>query len=123
MGVRQALWIIVGSISLGLGILGIVLPLLPTTPFLLLAAACYLRGSNRLHDWLLSHKILGGYIRNYREGRGISAKAKAIALVFLWATILYSALYIIGELWIRAVLLLIAAGVSAHIIRLPTLKG
>jgi uncharacterized membrane protein YbaN (DUF454 family) len=89
--VRKGFFIVVGTISLGLGAVGLFLPVLPTTPFLLLAAACYYKGSERMHRWLLNNKLFGSYIRNYREGRGIALKAKVITLCLLWITICYSA--------------------------------
>ena len=116
------LWIISGSISLALGIIGIFLPLLPTTPFLLLTAACYARGSERLHNWLLNNKMFGKYIRNYREGKGIPARSKGFALTLLWVTIGFSILYVIPILIVQIILLAIAILVSIYIISLPTLR-
>lgn len=109
-----------GTVSLGIGLLGIVLPLLPTTPFLLLSALCYSKSSKRFHRWLLNNRIFGDYITNYIEGRGISKKAKSVTLFFLWTLILFSAFYFVDMLFIRILLLLIAVGVSAHILTLPT---
>jgi uncharacterized membrane protein YbaN (DUF454 family) len=121
--VVRALLLVAGTMSLVLGTVGIVLPILPTTPFLLLAAACYLRSSERMHKWLLGNRWFGEYIRNYQEGRGIPLKTKIVALAFLWAAILYSAFFALDEILIAQVaLLLIALGVSVHLIRLPTLK-
>ena len=116
------LWIIAGSISLTLGIIGIFLPLLPTTPFLLLAAACYARGSSRLHNWLLNNKMFGKYIRNYREGKGIPARSKVLALTLLWLTIGFSIFYIIPILIVKIILFTIAILVSIYIMSLPTLR-
>lgn len=116
------LWIIAGSISLALGIIGIFLPLLPTTPFLLLTAACYARGSERLHNWLLNNKLFGKYIRNYREGKGIPARSKVLALPLLWLTIGFSIFYVIPILIVQIILLAIATLVSIYIISLPTLR-
>ncbi|WP_455282454.1 YbaN family protein [[Eubacterium] cellulosolvens] len=116
------LWIIAGSISLSLGIVGIFLPLLPTTPFLLLTAACYARGSSRLHNWLLNNKLFGKYIRNYNEGKGIPARSKVLALTLLWLTIGFSILYVIPILIVQIILLTIATLVSIYIISLPTLR-
>jgi uncharacterized membrane protein YbaN (DUF454 family) len=116
------LWIIAGSISLALGIIGIFLPLLPTTPFLLLTAACYARGSERLHNWLLNNKLFGKYIRNYREGKGIPARSKVLALTLLWLTIGFSIFYVIPILIVQIILLTIATLVSIYIISLPTLR-
>ena len=80
----KTICIILGTISLGLGILGIFLPLLPTTPFLLLTAALYFKGSPRLYQWLLNHKYFGTYIRNFRENKAIPLRAKIISLLLMW---------------------------------------
>ena len=109
------MYFIGGTLSLGLGIIGIVLPILPTTPFLLLAAACYARSSKKFHDWLLNNRILGSYIRNYIEGKGMPVKQKIFTISFLWITILISACLFIQILWIRYLLIIIAIGVSIHI--------
>lgn len=98
----RVLLIIIGSISLGLGVLGIVLPLVPTTPFLLLTAACYVRSSDRLYDWLMTNKWFGSYIRNYKAGRGIPIKAKISVLIMIWFSFLFSAIYIAPNLLLRA---------------------
>jgi uncharacterized protein len=119
----RAILLAVGTISLGLGAVGIFVPILPTTPFLLLSAACYMRSSDRLHKWLLNNRWFGQYIRNYQEGKGIPMKTKVIALTTLWVAILYSAFIVLDELLIAQVaLLIIALGVSVHLIRVPTLK-
>ena len=107
--------IVVGLVSVGLGAAGIVLPLLPTTPFLLLAALCFSRGSQRFHRWLLSHRLLGPYIRGYVEKRGIPLRAKILAIAFLWVTIFSTALLVVDAWMVRGVLLGIAAGVTVHI--------
>ena len=119
----RALLFVAGTISLALGAVGIVVPLLPTTPFLLLAAACYLRSSDRMHSWLVNNKWFGSYIKNYQEGKGIPLKTKIIAVSFLWITIIISAFFIMNILWVQVILLAIATGVSVHIIRLPTFKN
>ena len=119
----RALLLIAGTISLSLGAIGIFLPILPTTPFLLLAAACYLRSSERMHKWLLNNRWFGEYIRNYQEGRGIPLKTKILSMVVLWVAILYSVFVALDEILIAQVaLLVIAFGVSIHLVRLPTLK-
>jgi len=81
----RALWLIGGLISLGLGIIGAVLPLLPTVPFLLLAAFCFARSSDRLHGWLLHHPTFGPAIRNWRDHGAISRRAKRLATVSILA--------------------------------------
>ena len=119
----RALFFAAGTFSLSLGAIGIFLPVLPTTPFLLLSTACYFRSSNRMHKWLLKNRWFGDYIRNYQEGRGISFKTKILTLAILWATIIYSAFIALDEVLIaQVVLLLIAFGVSIHLIRLPNFK-
>jgi uncharacterized membrane protein YbaN (DUF454 family) len=119
----RALLIAAGTICLALGAVGIFLPILPTTPFLLLAAACYLRSSERMHEWLLNNRWFGEYIKNYQAGRGIPLKTKIIAISVLWLAIVYSTIFVVNEILIaQIVLLTIAAGVSVHLIRLPTFK-
>ena len=110
---------IVGVLAILLGIIGIFLPLLPTTPFLLLAAACFSRGSATMHNWLLSHPVFGAYLRNYQEGRGIPARAKVLALVMMWSSLGY-AVWRYESLWLRLLLLTVGAGVSIYLLRLPT---
>lgn len=118
----KALYIGIGTLSLFLGILGIFVPLLPTTPFLLLTAALYFKSSPRLYAWLLNQKHLGPYIRNFRENKAIPLRAKIISISLMWGTMLYCVFFIIPFLWVKIVLLLIAAGVTYHILSFKTLK-
>ncbi|KPL03185.1 MAG: hypothetical protein AMJ90_03880 [candidate division Zixibacteria bacterium SM23_73_2] len=118
----RILWKISGTFFVGLAILGIFLPLLPTTPFLLLALACYAKSSKRLHSWLLTNRWFGRYLRNYRERKGIPFKVKILTVLFLWLTIGYSAIFIIKIFLIKIILFIIAAGVSIHILSIPTLR-
>jgi uncharacterized membrane protein YbaN (DUF454 family) len=120
-GFIKLILIIIGSISVALGCLGIFLPILPTTPFLLLGAACYVRGSEKLYNWLINNKWFGTYIKNYREGRGIPIKVKLYAVSLLWISILYAVIFAISKLPLRIMLLLIAAGVTLHILRIKTM--
>ena len=110
---------ICGILCVLLGIVGIFLPLLPTTPFLLLASACFARSSTRAHRWLLNHGIFGEYLRNYEAGRGIPARAKVLALVMMWSSLAY-AMWRFEPLWLRLLLLAVGAGVSVYLLRLPT---
>jgi uncharacterized membrane protein YbaN (DUF454 family) len=120
--VVRAVLLVIGTCSLALGIAGIVLPLLPTTPFLLVAAACYARSSRRFYDWLVSNRFFGNYIRNYLEHRGIPRKVKALSILLLWGTIGLSAAFAVDVLWARILLAIIAVGVTAHILSIPTLN-
>lgn len=117
---KKAIFNIAGTISLGLGTVGIFLPVLPTTPFLLLSAACYYKGSERMHRWLPSNKLFGSYIRNYKEGKGLSQTAKIFTLFLLWITICISTFYAVNNYVIQVILFAIAIAVTIHIITLPT---
>lgn len=120
--VKKALFVAAGSIFLALGCVGIVVPVLPTTPFLLLSAACYYKGSQRMHRWLLNNRWFGNYIKNYKEGKGLSLRAKGFTLALLWLVIGFSALVMMNMLIIQVILLAVAVGVSLHIFSLPTFK-
>jgi uncharacterized membrane protein YbaN (DUF454 family) len=111
----------IGVVCVGLAIAGIFLPLLPTTPFLLLAAASFVRSSDRLHRWLITHRWFGPYIRNYREHRAITRRAKVVTLLLLWGTLAYGVVAVVSVLPLRVLLLLIGAAVSFHVLRLKTL--
>ena len=118
----RILLVIAGTLCVGLGIVGIFVPVLPTTPFLLLAAACYARSSQRFHSWLLNNKWFGSYIRNYLERKGITLRAKIITLSLLWITIGASVAFAMETLALKLILIIIAIGVSIHILSLRTLK-
>jgi uncharacterized membrane protein YbaN (DUF454 family) len=114
--IKKWLLILAGSLSVGLGVLGIVLPLLPTTPFLLLAAACYLRSSERLYNWLMNHRVFGKILRDYLHKRTISIRIKISSLTLMWLAISYSAIFVVSVLWVRVLLFAIAIGVTIHIL-------
>lgn len=110
-----------GVLATVVGMIGIIVPLLPTTPFLLLAAACFVRSSDTLYGWLTSNRLFGGFIRNYREQRGVTVRAKITALALLWGVIGYTVLAAGTAAWLRVLLAAIALGVTAHLARLKTL--
>ena len=112
---RRQLLIVAGTISVAIGILGIFVPILPTTPFLLLAAGCYMRSSERFYHWLINNRLFGAYIRNYIEGKGMPLKIKIFTISLLWITIGISAFIGTQNLVVRIVLLLVAIGVTLHI--------
>jgi len=120
---RRWLLIILGTLSLGLGIIGAFLPLLPTTPLLLVSAACYLRSSEKMYRWLLSHRWLGPLIRNYRQHQAMTSKHKIFTLVLLWATIGYSSVWVTRNLILKICLWAIAVGVTIHVLSLRTWKN
>ena len=109
-------WTAGGMLALAAGVIGVVVPVMPTTPFLLLATACFLRGSERMHDWMLTNRWFGDYLRHYREGRGIPVRTKVGAIALLWVSIGVSATLFVGSWIVRAVLLLVAVVVTVHIV-------
>lgn len=102
------------------GVIGIFLPLVPTVPFLLLAAACFARSSERFHSWLIQHNHLGPLIRDFLGGDGIPLRAKKIAIGMVWVSFPVSAFIFVQLAWVKVVLMLIAAAVTLYLIRLPT---
>ncbi len=116
---KKGLFVVAGTISLGLGAIGVFVPLLPTTPLLLLSAACYFKGSRRMHHWILNNRWFGSYIKNYKEGRGIPLATKGFIVALLWVTITYSA-FLVDVFIVRIVLFAVAVAVTAHILTLPT---
>ena len=114
--------IITGTISTGFAILGIFLPLLPTTPLLLLAAACYARSSQKFYNWLLTNRLFGNYIKNYRDGNGVPLKIKIGTTIILWITIILSIIHIKNLLFIKIFLIFLASAVSIHVLKIKTKK-
>jgi uncharacterized protein len=119
---KKALLVAAGSACLALAVLGVFLPLLPTTPFLLLASACYVRSSERLHGWLLGNRVLGGYIKNFQERRGIPLRGRVVTVVLLWLPLLYS-VYRLDLLWLEVLLVLMGAAWSVLILRMKATGG
>ncbi len=111
---------ILGILCVILGGIGIFLPVLPTTPFLLLAAWAFLRSSDRLYNWLMNHPVFGYYIKAYIKYKGVERKYKVFAISMLWITIGFS-IYLVDKLWLEILLAFIAMGVTIHILSLRTL--
>lgn len=118
---KKYLFVILGSICLGLGALGVAIPVLPTTPFLLIALACYLRSSRRLYDWLIHHKVFGLYLYNYVTYRAVPRLTKVFALIILWVGLITSIL-LVEILFVRLILFAVGIVVSIHILSLKTLE-
>ena len=115
--------IIAGTFFVGLGIIGIFVPLLPTTPFLLLATACYAKSSLRFYLWLLNNRWFGNYIRDYRSGNGVLLKVKVTSILILWVTIILSSFFMIRNIFISIGLVTIAIITTIHILNIRTLKA
>jgi uncharacterized membrane protein YbaN (DUF454 family) len=118
----KILLIATGTFFIGVGIIGIFIPVLPTTPFLLISAALYSRSSKRFYSWLINNRIFGKFIKDYREGKGIPLRLKIITIILLWITIGCSAIFAIDILWVRIMLVVIAVGVTIHITRIKPKK-
>ena len=120
-GLKKSLLVVAGTLSLVVGVIGIFLPLLPTTPLLLLAAYCYLKSSDKLYQRLMNSKRLGPYIQNYLEKKAVTRRIKYSALTFLWISLIIS-IVLFNNLYIRLLLGLVGIVVSIHIVSLKTLK-
>jgi uncharacterized protein len=119
---KKYILVFAGCISLVLGIIGLFIPLLPTTPFLLLTAFLFAKSSERMYKWLHSNKIFGKFLSRYKQRLGIPIKTKIMGLVTLWVSILFSSFYIIQNWIIRIALIAIAIAVSIHLLHFPTYK-
>jgi len=120
--IKSKILIFFGSFFLIIGIIGIFIPILPTTPFLLLSAACYARGSEKFYNWLINNKWLGEYIKNYQKGRGIPLNIKILAISLLWITIVFSTIVVVSNYLIQIILIIIAIAVTIHILTIKTMK-
>jgi len=116
----RCILIAIGWLSIILGVIGIFVPVLPTVPFLLLAAACFARSSERFYNWLINHKQLGPLIHDYLSGTGMPLRAKISALILIWLSILISAFILVHLFWVRFLLLGIATCLTFYLLRLPT---
>ncbi len=119
----RALFIGLGTLFVAIGALGVVMPLLPHTIFFLLAAACYARGSERAHTWLMTNRLFGRYLRNYSEHRGATPGTKAVTIVMLWVGLAVSAwLLAPSPVWLNAILAAVGVGVTTYVLWLRTLR-
>ena len=119
--IKKAFCIFLGTLSLVIGVIGIFVPLLPTTPLLLLSAYCYLKSSEKLYNRLMNSNHLGKYIKNYMEHRSVTKKAKYITLIILWVS-LAASIIIVNIFYVRLLLLIVGIVVSIHLILLRTLE-
>jgi uncharacterized membrane protein YbaN (DUF454 family) len=122
MHLRNRLLVGAGGISLAVGAVGIVVPILPTTPLVLLAAACFSTGSPRLRAWLEITPYFGHYIRNYKDKVGVPLRVKAVSLTFLWSVLAISAVALSFSGWMPMLLLVVGLCVTVHILTIRTMK-
>jgi uncharacterized membrane protein YbaN (DUF454 family) len=109
-----------GVLSLGLGILGMFLPVLPTTPFVLLAAACFARSSDRFYGWLLAHRAFGPMVREWRTHRSIPYRTKLVAIALMAASLSTSIVFFVRPAWLQAALAVFGVGLAVWLYRIPS---
>lgn len=119
----RILLLVCGFLFTFLAILGAILPLIPTTPFLIVAAACFYRSSERFYNLLMYNRYFGHYLRDYTLGKGIPLRVKIVALLFLWVSALVSVFIFIPYLWLKVLVITITAGVTAHLYMIRTKKS
>lgn len=118
--VKRTIYLILGFFFLLLALIGILIPVLPTTPLLLLSGAMFLRSSKKLYHWLTTHPVYGRYVDAYLRYKAVNPRSKITAMVLLWLSLGVS-FYLVGYWWVRVLLVLVGIGVSYHVLRLPTL--
>ncbi|MCL2226234.1 MAG: YbaN family protein [Oscillospiraceae bacterium] len=119
MIIKNVILTILGFIFLGLGAVGVALPILPTTPFVLLAAMCFSAGNSKLASWLKSNRIFGPFIENYRTKQGVSLRLKVSSIIFVWAGLSVS-MAIVQNLWMTIGLIVVGIGVTIHLLMIKT---
>ena len=112
-----------GFFFLVVGIIGILLPVLPTIPFFIIASICFSKSSEKLHNFLLNHRWIGSQIKDYQERKGIRLRVKVFFIVFQWITVIFSATFLIHVLILRILMVIIAIGVTIYILSLKTAKA
>lgn len=118
----RILFIVLGMLMVGIGVIGLLLPVMPTTPFLLLAAFFFARSSKRFYNWLITNRFFGEHIKNYREKRGIKLWVKILTILSLWISITFSAFVFVSNIYVRAVMFLAAALVTIHVMMVRTFR-
>ena len=123
-GLSRFLWLILGLLFVAIGLIGVVVPGLPTTPLMILAAACFAKSSQRFYDWVIANKMFGHHVKNYREGRGIPARSKRAIIPVLWIFVLFAVFVGIpgGLFYAKIAIMILAVIGTAFILRIPNLE-
>ncbi len=123
-GLSRFLWLILGLLFVAIGLIGVVVPGLPTTPLMILAAACFAKSSQRFYDWVIANKMFGHHVKNYREGRGIPARSKRAIIPVLWIFVLFAVFVGIpgGLFYAKIATMILAVIGTAFILRIPNLE-
>ncbi len=114
--------LVCGFFFVFMAILGAILPIVPTTPFLLVSAACFYRSSARFYHWIMSNRYFGRYLQDYKAGRGIPTRIKVLALSFTWISTLVSVFFFIPWIWLKVFVLAISAAITVHLLMIRTHK-
>jgi hypothetical protein len=117
---KRIAYVVLGTVSLALGLIGVVLPVIPTTPLILLSAWCYYRGSKRFHDWLINHPYLGKIVAEYSGEEGMKRGSKIKAIAFTWAAVLLTAAFVLESTTMRVIIILIGCIGTFVVLRLKT---
>ena len=120
--VVRALFFVAGVAALGLGIAGIFLPVLPTTPLVLLAATCFARSYRPFHEWLVAHRLFGPILREWHEHRSIPYRTKLFAISMMAAALTVSIVFFVDPPWLKAVLAVCGVALGVYMYRLPSRK-
>lgn len=121
MKIKNLLLIVLGFIFIGLGAVGVAIPVMPTTPFVLLAAVCFSASSKKFYDWLLRNRVFGQYIENYRTKQGISIRLKIASIAFLWTGLIIS-MVVVQTIWVIVMLAMVGVCVTIHLLLIKTKK-
>lgn len=119
---KKGAYLIIGAISLLIGVVGLFLPIVPTTPLILLSAWCFFRSSPRIYEWVVSNERFGPTVKNFQEGRGITKATKIKAVIMMWLTISLTVYFYIRNYFIIALLYTISISVTIYLYRLPTIR-
>ena len=119
---RNVFYIVIGTLSLVFGLIGVILPVLPTTPFILFSAWCYYRGSERLHNWLINHPYLGPIIEEYGEGEGMTKESKMKAIGMTWLAVILTAVFFLDSFSMRVLIIIVAMIGTIILLRMKTRK-
>jgi hypothetical protein len=115
MEISRVLFFTLGLTFLGIGAIGIVLPVLPTTPFIIVSALCFGKSSKRFERWISNNRYFGSYIENYKTKKGVPLDVKIKSIIFLWVMLLVSIFFFISNIYIQILLMVVGVGVTAHI--------
>ncbi|MFC4404836.1 YbaN family protein [Gracilibacillus xinjiangensis] len=118
----QIVWMVGGLLSLAVGIVGVILPILPTTPLVILAAFCFGKSSPKLHNWIITNRYFGHYIADYQKGYGVPLRIKLFAILIVWTSVLFT-LLIIPLFLVKIFMLIVAISVTIFILTSPLLKS